>query len=213
MITMAERDAGGAPEGAPPGPKRVVEGERHRLLSGMSQPLRRMITALLLCLPALAACAAREEAPRADFSSIPMCQDSAIGIVVPAAFEDETSFSRYHSQLVALGWLPDADTRKVAPVVTDLPRLLNFQVAARALMGAYPAQLRDQGIGGTVRLWFMLDADGNVSHAEVKAGSGYWEMDLAAVRAVKSFVFSPALRDGCRLQHSFSSVPVRFEVR
>jgi TonB family protein len=167
------------------------------------------VAVLLLCIAAMPACAARGDVPSVNSHSIPVCDDSTIGVTVTGVMNDE-SISHYHSQLVALRWIPNAESYSVVPV-TDPPRLQNAREVQRTLRSVYPRSLRNQGIGGTATHWYLLDADGNVTHVQLKEGTGHQELNEAAARALASFRFSAPVTNDCRLQHYFSSTRVTFD--
>lgn len=56
----------------------------------------------------------------------------------------------------------------------------------------YPADLQEQGIGGTVLLRLTVTDDGRVASVEIAASSGYEALDNAAVRAAYSYSFAAA---------------------
>lgn len=57
---------------------------------------------------------------------------------------------------------------------------------------AYPVDLQEQGIGGSVLLRLTVDASGSVVSAEVASSSGYRLFDNAALKAAYTYSFSPA---------------------
>jgi protein TonB len=76
---------------------------------------------------------------------------------------------------------------------TVAPTLKNSGEIAELLDRNYPPLLRNAGIGGTTRLWFFIDEDGNVLKTEVKASSGHEALDEAATSVAHAMKFSPAL--------------------
>lgn len=107
------------------------------------------------------------------------------------------------------------DDLSKAPVFTPTtvrPRLLNADEVRRALEGFYPPVLRDAGIGGTVRVWFFLDAGGTVVKTLVDQSSGYGQLDEAALRVADRMEFSPAENRDQRVP-VWVSVPITFEVQ
>jgi TonB family protein len=92
------------------------------------------------------------------------------------------------------------------------PELQNREHIARVLVTEYPPALRDQGIGGTVIAWFRVEPDGRVSHRRVRVGSGYCELDMAALRVAAAMKFSPAKR-GDETIPVWIEVPIQFTVR
>ena len=83
-----------------------------------------------------------------------------------------------------------------APIFTPYtvrPDITNRAEVARALEQEYPPLLREAGIGGTVHLWFFIDADGKVQKLQVKESSGHRALDDAALRVGGAVAFTPAL--------------------
>jgi TonB family protein len=58
----------------------------------------------------------------------------------------------------------------------------------------YPAEAKQNGIQGTVRLDVTIDKDGRV--ADLKALSGPAELIMSAIDAVKQWVYKPTLLNG-----------------
>jgi TonB family protein len=63
------------------------------------------------------------------------------------------------------------------------------------LVPVYPAELRQQGVGGEVELQFVVDEKGDVQFVEV-VKSLHPYLDYAAVQALKQWKFEPPLRKG-----------------
>jgi protein TonB len=61
---------------------------------------------------------------------------------------------------------------------------------------AYPLGARQRGEEGRVILDALVGADGRPLTVSVAQGSGFWELDRAASRAVKRALFTPALENG-----------------
>ena len=57
----------------------------------------------------------------------------------------------------------------------------------------YPPLLRDAGIGGSVVVWFYINAEGTVEEFLVKESSGHAAMDAAALKVADIIEFTPAL--------------------
>jgi len=57
---------------------------------------------------------------------------------------------------------------------------------------AYPIAALRMGESGTTIVEAKVDAAGNVIDTQVHESSGYRDLDRAAVRAVREFVFAPA---------------------
>ena len=92
------------------------------------------------------------------------------------------------------------------------PRLLNPDEVSRALTAAYPGVLRDAGIGGTVRVWFRLDAQGSVVDTRLAETSGVPRLDSAAFRVADRMRFAPA-QNRDRPVEVWVAIPITFQVR
>src|SRR5436190_24282082 len=68
---------------------------------------------------------------------------------------------------------------------TVKPELLNRDDVARALVHNYPAELRDNRIGGTALVWLYVDKIGRTVGALVKQTSGIPRLDTAALRVAE----------------------------
>jgi TonB family protein len=86
--------------------------------------------------------------------------------------------------------------RGVERMVYDVaPRLLNTQEIVEALDEAYPADLREQQISGSVVLWLFVDDSGAVAEALVHRRSAYRAFDAAALAIAEAMQFRPASMD------------------
>lgn len=93
------------------------------------------------------------------------------------------------------------------------PNLRNRAAFGRALERAYPAALKDAGIGGTVLLWVFVTEDGSVGNVRVQNSSGYPQLDAAAERVMRETAeFSPALNRDQRVP-VWIALPVTFQVQ
>ncbi len=114
---------------------------------------------------------------------------------------------------------PPTDDRgtdiSAAPVFTPMtvrPEIRNRAEVTAALMREYPPILRDNGIGGTVVMWFFITEDGVVQDKRVSQGSGQLRLDEAALRVADVFRFTPALNRDQRVQ-VWIEVPITFQVQ
>lgn len=73
----------------------------------------------------------------------------------------------------------------------------------------FPATAVRAGHYGTVLLSFHVDAHGNVLEVQVKAGTGFPELDASALDAARHWKFFPAEREGVAYA-SWQDVPVSF---
>ncbi len=85
------------------------------------------------------------------------------------------------------------------------------QSLAQRLEQAYPPALRQAGIGGTVQVLMLLDAQGTVREARLGKSSGYTEMDRAAVGLARSGRFNPAIAGTCSVPF-YVALPINFKV-
>jgi TonB family protein len=76
----------------------------------------------------------------------------------------------------------------------------------------YPIQLWDQDIEGQALLRVRVSDTGGVDSVEVVGSSGYEAFDSAAVAGARNLRFSPARRNGARIE-VWATVPVRFSKR
>jgi TonB family protein len=75
----------------------------------------------------------------------------------------------------------------------------------------YPEDLRSRRIGGTVRISVAADACGRVTDGAVVKSSGHVELDAAAIKAARRWVFTPKAVEkyaGGRIE-----MPVGFQTR
>jgi len=89
-----------------------------------------------------------------------------------------------------------AENIEAAPTFTPFtvaPTLKNTADVARALQRYYPPLLRDAGIGGSVKIWFLIDESGRVIKTSLKQGSGHQALDDAALKVADIMEFTPAL--------------------
>ncbi len=76
----------------------------------------------------------------------------------------------------------------------------------------YPIQLWDQDMEGQTLLRVRVSDTGVVDSVEVVGSSGYEAFDSAAVAGARDLRFSPARRNGARIE-VWATVPVRFSKR
>lgn len=108
-----------------------------------------------------------------------------------------------------------------ASVVTDIraeptftpftvaPSILNRDEVVAAMIAEYPPLLRDAGIGGTVRVWFLIGADGRVDQVRIDESSGHPAIDQAAMNVSGAYEFSAAL-NGDEKVPVWVSFPITF---
>jgi TonB family protein len=94
---------------------------------------------------------------------------------------------------------------------TVAPRILNVDEVQRAMVREYPALLRDAGIGGTVRVYFFIDENGQVGDRRIDQSSGHQALDDVALAVAQVYRFSAAMnRD--RVVPVWVSFPITFQV-
>jgi len=136
--------------------------------------------------------------------------------------------SRALDRLSCRGWLADPETDEpdddgeervpdpmeslADPPFTSPPELLNAGEVRRAMAREYPRQLREAGIGGTVRVYVFVAEDGSVRDSRIDESSGIRELDDAALAVADVMRFSPARKDGEPIP-AWANFPVTFRVR
>jgi len=95
---------------------------------------------------------------------------------------------------------------------TVAPSILNRDDVVRAMEREYPPLLRDAGIGGTVRVYFFIDEEGQVQDHRIDVTSGHQALDDAAIKVAGIYRFSPALNRDKRVP-VWVSFPITFQVR
>jgi TonB family protein len=76
------------------------------------------------------------------------------------------------------------------------PVLLNGPEILDVLARLYPAELKEEGVGGRVVVWMSVDDSGVVAETKVQQSSGYPALDEAALSIADSMRFTPAEHDG-----------------
>jgi TonB family protein len=75
---------------------------------------------------------------------------------------------------------------------TDEPELMNVDEVRSQLRHEYPVFLQESGVGGRVLIWFLIDEAGGVRKWQLKASSGFSDLDGAALKAAARMRFRPA---------------------
>lgn len=107
---------------------------------------------------------------------------------------------------------PDLSSRPVFTPYSVGPEITNRAEVTRALDRAYPAVLRDAGIGGSARVWFFIDEEGRVQDTRIETSSGHAELDRAALAVADVMRFTPALNRDQPVP-VWVTFPVRFQTR
>lgn len=116
---------------------------------------------------------------------------------------------------VAVDSIPEAPplaTILRGPVPTPFavaPRLLNRDEVLRASEREFPSHLKAAGVDGTVRVWFLIDDEGQVLSRVIDESSGNGELDAAALRVAQVVRFSNALNDDQPV-YVWVSLPIEF---
>ncbi len=76
----------------------------------------------------------------------------------------------------------------------------------------YPAAARRRGQQGTVVLSVYVDVYGRVANLWLFESSGYRVLDIAALQAVRGWIFEPGRQGGTKVA-MWVNVPVRFELK
>lgn len=90
----------------------------------------------------------------------------------------------------------DVGALAAEPTVTPFtvaPSIRNRDEVVQAMQNEYPALLRDAGIGGSVTIFFFIDADGTVRATRINESSGHPALDDAALEVASVYRFAPAL--------------------
>lgn len=95
---------------------------------------------------------------------------------------------------------------------TVAPSILNRDEVVRAMEREYPPLLRDAGIGGTVKVYFFIDENGQVQDTRIDQTSGHQALDDAALKVSTVYRFSPALNRDKKVP-VWVSFPITFQVR
>ncbi len=95
---------------------------------------------------------------------------------------------------------------------TVAPSITNRMEVIAAMAENYPPLLREAGIGGAVRVYFFIGADGVVRDVRIDRSSGHEALDQAALRVADVYEFSPA-RNGDEPVPVWVSFPITFQIR
>ena len=95
---------------------------------------------------------------------------------------------------------------------TVAPRILNRDEVVAAMTREYPPLLRDAGIGGSVKVFYFIDAQGIVQATRIDQSSGNEALDQAALSVASIYRFSPALNRDQPVP-VWVSFPITFQVR
>ena len=130
----------------------------------------------------------------------------------PPATDVPTGEAAAREAAAARASAQDPSAAPVAIPYTDPPAILNRQEIVDATVAGYPALLRDAGIGGTVRVYFFIDAEGVVRNTLIGESSGHAALDQAALGVAEAYRFRPAL-NGPEPTAVWVSLPITFAPR
>ena len=94
---------------------------------------------------------------------------------------------------------PAAENSEAAPAASadeERAAVVSDPIALNRIVPVYPRSARRKGHEGVVTVAISVAENGVVAHAEVVSSSGYEELDAAALSAVRSARFAPAMSDG-----------------
>ena len=91
---------------------------------------------------------------------------------------------------------------KAKPAELEQAKVVSVPMALNRIVPVYPRSARRRGREGVVTVEISVSDSGEVSGVEVIAGSGYRDLDSAAVSAVRTARFAPAIENGVRVQGS-----------
>jgi TonB family protein len=80
--------------------------------------------------------------------------------------------------------------------VSSMPKLSSPSETARIINGAYPEQLRRSGVGGTVQMEFVVQANGKVDVSTVEVAATVAALGDAAKSVAGKLEFQPATVKG-----------------
>lgn len=89
--------------------------------------------------------------------------------------------------------LEDGPPSPEATPYTQGPELTNGPQMAKLLSRNYPRGLQEDGIGGRVLIWFLVDEYGYARRWLLKSSSGYRALDRAALKVASLMRFRPAI--------------------
>ncbi|WP_419943093.1 TonB family protein [Candidatus Palauibacter sp.] len=159
-----------------------------RRLRRMTEPLARLRVTRTLGASGVAALAIILVlgAPRPE-ASMDAPEAPAVGLTTPSEAIEWTAPPVPSAEEIAA-----ADRPVFIPYDTN-PVLKNGPEVHRALIAAYPADLKAQGTGGRIELWVFIDETGVVRRSVIKTMSGIDALNRAAMEVVHVMRFQPAM--------------------
>jgi protein TonB len=98
------------------------------------------------------------------------------------------------------------------PAELEQAKVVSVPMALNRIVPVYPRSARRRGREGEVTVEISVSDSGEVSGVEVIAGSGYKDLDSAAVSAVRTARFAPATEDGVQV-HGRLRLTFEFKLR
>lgn len=173
---------------------------------------RTLLAACLACLmiggmavPAARASVARlvrtvlEEAAPTLFQPAPEPQLPAIRVAEPdrTPMGEATASAEVSAPVVELQRPPAQDQgARFQQAEYSYPEIMYRQEAESIIASFYPTALQRAGVGGSVKLQLWVDAEGRVDNIQMREGSGYQSLNVAAMRAARELRFRPATNNG-----------------
>jgi len=78
---------------------------------------------------------------------------------------------------------------------------------------SYPESMRRAALEGTAVVLAAIHADGSVGDVRLRQSAGHWELDTAAVDAVRRWRFRPAQRRGLAVEFCCIEIPIVFRLQ
>ena len=140
-----------------------------------------------------------EEAAPSLFQEAAEPELPEIRVVEPAevvSSSEATATAEVSPPEVDLEEQPATELNDLPTVESSYPEIMFREEAENIIASFYPVTLQRAGVGGAVRLMLWVDADGRVDNIQMREGSGYRSLNLAAMRAARELRFRPATRGG-----------------
>jgi protein TonB len=103
---------------------------------------------------------------------------------------------------------PNIETFETSPAIQTQPQIPEYVNNPKPL---YPLAAKRRGMQGQVLLEVTVDTAGTASKVIVKQSSGFRILDKAAVKAVASWKFVPAMNNATPIE-AVVEIPIRFEL-
>ncbi len=138
-------------------------------------------------------------------------QPVAVWVEVPLSFIPESPVDATPVEPSVRSTVDIADGPVFTPYTVG-PEITNRLEVQRALESEYPPLLRDAGIGGTTKIWFFIDEQGQVRATRIAESSGSDPLDDAALEVAGMISFTPA-KNRDKPVPVWVSFPITFQVR